>query len=96
MNTLPKLPSLSTSTRRVRQVKPLRDCACGCGSSTKSTWHPGHDGHCDGWAKRVHEGRLVLADVPSSVRKGVVLRLRYHGWLDAVVEAGNPRQQVAA
>lgn len=57
----------------------VRACACGgCGFTTKSTWHTGHDGHCEGWAVRVLRGLLTIDDVPAEVRAGVILRLKRH------------------
>lgn len=69
---LPSLPSLPSS----RRARPSVACACGgCGRLTQSTWYPGHDGHCMGWAERVHSGAMALADVPDMVRAGAANRL---------------------
>lgn len=81
---LPKMPKMPSSARS-RKSKPVVACACGgCGMTTKGTWHPGHDGHCDGWAKRVIGGTLDIAAVPDAVRAGVIKRLAFHGVSDVV------------
>lgn len=71
------LPSLPALPRSSRASKPLHPCACGkCGGTTRATWTPGHDGHCTGWAIRVLDHGMPLADVPDAVRAGVMLRLK--------------------
>lgn len=76
---LPAMPKMSSSARS-RKSKPVVACACGgCGQTTKGTWHPGHDGHCEGWALRVIADVIKIDDVPDAVRAGVVKRLARHG-----------------
>jgi len=67
--TLPTLPSLPRAAKRNRVQVP---CACGgCGRLTKSTWFPGHDGYCTGWAVRLERGAVKVADIPAVVVAGV-------------------------
>ncbi len=62
---LPKLPS------KAKGSKPAKPCHCGCGTLTKGTWAPGHDGYVHGWAVRVVRNVVTEAQVPEVCRPAV-------------------------
>lgn len=72
MPALPKLPSAS----KARKPKPMHDCACGCGTQTRSQWAPGHDARAKGWALRIEREILTIKDVPENERPGALLMLK--------------------
>jgi hypothetical protein len=71
--------------------KPTRDCACGCGGQTKSTWYPGHDGRATGWATRIAKGVITIEDVPANERKGAAIMMARRG-VEIAIPAAGPTQ----
>jgi hypothetical protein len=66
LNALPPLPKAPA------KPKPDRPCACGCGSTTKRTWAPGHDSNFRGWVMRIERKLLTYDDIPhEGVREAV-------------------------
>lgn len=57
-NALPTLPSLPSN-----RTNATRDCRCGCGRSTQSTFAPGHDAILKGLVLRVAMRVMTLDDV---------------------------------
>ncbi len=64
---------------KAKRVRPTKPCVCGCGTPTKGTWAPGHDGRATGWALRVERGILTLEQVPDNERAGAELMLARRG-----------------
>lgn len=64
-----KLPAMPRAAKS-RKAKPEVDCACGCGSTTKGTWAPGHDARAKAWAIRVERDIITIDQVPANERKG--------------------------
>lgn len=73
MPPLPKMTSARVATER--KAKPVRDCACGCGTQTKSEWAPGHDARARGWAIRIQRGIITIDQVPVNEQAGANLML---------------------
>lgn len=87
--TLTKMPTMSGKN------KPTRDCACGCGGQTKSTWYPGHDGRATGWATRILKGLMTIEDVPANERNGAAIMLNRKGVETAVPATRTSAQRKA-
>ncbi len=75
MSKFVSLPSLPSMPRSGRKNRPIVACMCGCGSGTRGTWFPGHDGRATGWAVRIERGLMTLADVPANERNGAQFML---------------------
>lgn len=74
---MPPLPKMQSAARAntERKIKPTRDCACGCGTPTKSEWAPGHDARARGWAIRIQRGIMTIDQVPANEQAGANLML---------------------
>jgi hypothetical protein len=75
MGALPKMPRMPSAGRKPRN-RPVRDCACGCGTMTKATWAPGHDARAKGWAIRIERDICKLSDVPAAEQQGAKFMLK--------------------
>lgn len=56
---LPALPKLPKSARKARALK---QCVCGCGSTTHARYAPGHDSRIHALVLRVERGVMQLTD----------------------------------
>lgn len=84
---LPPMPALP----KARKNRPEKPCECGCGTTTKSKFAPGHDSYLKGWVLRVERGVVKIADVPDFCRAKVAAMVK-----ERKAEAGKTSTETAS
>lgn len=62
-----------------------KECICGCGRPTGSTFAPGHDASMKSLLKKVQKGEIALDQVPVLVVDYVRSNEKWNGWFGDVI-----------